>query len=91
MNERIKELAKQAGYQEDLFGVGHWDMPECKNFVKLIAEECAKLCMSQADRKNIRRAFDLPVESDVKYEAPPVHGSITRQYTRQYNIPRNTE
>ena len=30
MNERIKELAVQAGYTKDMFGVGHWDMPECK-------------------------------------------------------------
>ena len=40
MNERIQELAKQAGYQEDMFGVGHWDMPECKKFAELIIQEC---------------------------------------------------
>ena len=42
MNERIRELAKQAGYMEDMFGIGHWDMPECKKFAELIARECAK-------------------------------------------------
>ena len=36
MNEKIKELAEQAGYEKDMFGVGHWDMPECKKFVELI-------------------------------------------------------
>ena len=40
MNERIKELALQAGYTKDMFGVGHWDMPECKKFAELIIEEC---------------------------------------------------
>ena len=40
MNERIIQLAEQAGYQKDMFGVGHWDMPECKNFAKLIVQEC---------------------------------------------------
>ena len=40
MNERIRELAKQAGYQEDMFGIGHWDMPECKKFAELIVQEC---------------------------------------------------
>jgi hypothetical protein len=40
MNERIKELAEQAGYQEDMFGIGHWDMPECKKFAELIVREC---------------------------------------------------
>ena len=41
MNERIKELALQAGYTKDMFGVGHWDMPECKKFAELIVNECA--------------------------------------------------
>ena len=40
MNERIKELAEQAGYTKDMFGVGHWDMPECQKFVELIVAEC---------------------------------------------------
>ena len=40
MNERIKELALQAGYTKDMFGVGHWDMPECKKFAELIVAEC---------------------------------------------------
>ena len=40
MNERIKQLAEQAGYLPDMFGVGHWDMPECKKFAELIIREC---------------------------------------------------
>ena len=43
MNERIKQLAEQAGYMEDCFGIGHWDMPECKKFAQLIVDECAGL------------------------------------------------
>ena len=35
MNKRIKELAIKAGYQKDSFGVGHWDMPEFNEFVRL--------------------------------------------------------
>jgi hypothetical protein len=42
MNPRIKELAEQAGYLPDMFGVGHWDMPECKKFAELIILECDK-------------------------------------------------
>ena len=42
MNKRIKELALQAGYTPDMFGVGHWDMPECKKFAELIVRECAE-------------------------------------------------
>ena len=44
MNERIKELAEQAGYTKDMFGVGHWDMPECKKFAELIVLECMRMC-----------------------------------------------
>ena len=44
MNERIKELAEQAGYTKDMFGVGHWDMPECKKFAELIVRECVAVC-----------------------------------------------
>jgi hypothetical protein len=43
MNKRIRELAEQAGYQEDMFGIGHWDMPECKKFAELIVRECADI------------------------------------------------
>jgi len=43
MNERIKQLAEQAGYLPDNFGVGHWDMPECQMFAELIIRECANI------------------------------------------------
>jgi len=39
MNERIRELAEQAGYQEDFSGIGHWDMPECKKFAELVRQD----------------------------------------------------
>ena len=42
MNKRIRELALEAGYQKDSFGVGHWDMPECKKFAELIVRECVR-------------------------------------------------
>jgi hypothetical protein len=48
MNERIKELAEQAGYTTDMFGIGHWDMPECKKFAELIVRECANICMEMS-------------------------------------------
>jgi hypothetical protein len=39
MSERIKELALEAGYLPDSFGIGHWDIPECKKFAELIVKE----------------------------------------------------
>ena len=48
MNERIQQLAEQAGYEKDMFGIGHWDMPECKKFAQLIVQECAELAKKKA-------------------------------------------
>jgi hypothetical protein len=55
MNDLIKQFAEQAGYKEDMFGVGHWDMPECKKFAELIVKECAKI----ADQAEPYKATDL--------------------------------
>jgi hypothetical protein len=49
MNKRIRELAEQAGYTTDMFGVGHWDMPECKKFAELIVRECINQCAHAPD------------------------------------------
>jgi len=49
MNDRIKLLAEQAGYLPDGFGVGHWDMPECKKFAELIVKECVEVCHKMAE------------------------------------------
>ena len=57
-----------------------------RRFAEEIVKECSKLCCSQADRKNLLLAFDLPVESDVKYPGPEPKNSITSQYTRDLNI-----
>lgn len=56
-----------------------------KVFAELIAEECAQLCMAQADRRNIRSAFGLPVESSVKYTSPEPSNSVESQYNRELN------
>jgi hypothetical protein len=67
MNERIKELAEQAGYTKDMFGFGHWDMPECIKFAELVRQDereaCAKLCEKvHADYINDRNndGYDWP-------------------------------
>ena len=58
MNERIRELAEQAGYTTDMFGVGHWDMPECKKFAELIVKECIKLCEYESNN-DIYDPYDM--------------------------------
>lgn len=60
-----------------------------QRFAELILQEAISACGSQADKKNIRKLFSLPIESDVKYPGPELSTSITSQYTREYNLPRN--
>jgi len=50
MNKRIQELAEQAGYTKDMFGIGHWDMPECQKFAELIVRECAEMVRIQNEQ-----------------------------------------
>jgi hypothetical protein len=44
----IIRMAREAGWQEDMFGIGIWDSKELNVFANLVAaaerEECAKLC-----------------------------------------------
>ncbi len=92
MNKLIKDLADKCWdhrVQGRLIdGQLHFDY---EKFAEMIALECAAACGSQADKKNIRKMFGLPVESNVQYEGPDAHGSITSQYTREYNLPRDTK
>lgn len=64
MNERIKELAIEAGYTKDMFGIGHWDMPECKKFAQLIVAECVGLC-DQAAEENARTFYTVTETKEV--------------------------
>jgi hypothetical protein len=45
MNKRFMELAEQAGYERDFFGVGHWEEPECRKLAELIVKECASVAV----------------------------------------------
>jgi hypothetical protein len=69
MNERIQELAEQAGYTKDMFGVGHWDMPECKKFAELIVRECEKVIRAEIAVTDIdseaERAWEMGMECGV--------------------------
>lgn len=61
MNERIKELAEQAGYLPDSFGMGHWDMPECQKFAELIVQECANLFPLTFTDEQYQRRIDKTI------------------------------
>jgi hypothetical protein len=85
VNDRLVKLMRDSGLHKFI-------SEECQArvefVVKLVAEECAQMCMSQADRRNIRNAFGLSVESAVKYPAPQADNSINSQYNRQINLPK---
>lgn len=87
MNATLKKLMLSHGVHKNI-------SQECQNRVEtiaaLVAEECAQMCMSQADRKNIRRAFGLVVESDVKYPGPEADNSVNSQYNREINLPKHS-
>ncbi len=85
MNERLKQIMFEHGLHKYI-------TEECQHrmekLAELVAEECAQICGSQADKKNIRRAFGLEVTSDVKYAGPEADNSINSQYTRKINLPQ---
>ena len=65
MNERIKELAEQAGYMPDGFGIGHWDMPECKRFYELVRQDEREACAKVCDEKALYFQYDFIPPYDV--------------------------
>ena len=62
MNERIQELAKQAGFQyikdEGIGWAGNHNASLPK-FAELLIRECAEICLESNDHKNILRHFGV--------------------------------
>ena len=102
MNERIKELSKQAGdYVNEVYtgpvrsktpgkiwedGHVDWHTQFNKKFAELIVQECISSVGSQADKAYLKKHFGLPVESDIVYPATDESWSVETQYKRKYNI-----
>lgn len=91
MNKEIKLLADKAkeSVPKGILSIEDWIDQYNALFADLIIKECVECCGSQADKKNIRKRFGLPVESNVKYMGPELHNSITSQYDRPYNLPKS--
>ena len=62
MNQRIKELAEQAGFQyikdEGIGWAGNHNASLPK-FAELLVRECAEICLESNDHKNILRYFGV--------------------------------
>ena len=89
MNKQIQEFAAQAKKSVPAgLPVDQWIESYNELFAQLIVQECVACCGSQADMRNIRKRFGLPVESNVKYPSPEAQAHHS-QYGREYNIPEN--
>jgi len=62
VNQRIKELAEQAGFQyikdEGIGWAGNYNASLPK-FAELLVRECAEICLESNDHKNILRHFGV--------------------------------
>jgi hypothetical protein len=58
MNERIKQLAKQAGLDDDICPLDEWDNPELEKFAELIVAECIDVCNQQKKWVSDMTVFD---------------------------------
>jgi hypothetical protein len=60
-HDDIIKLAKQAGYETDMFGIGIWDSAEFNRFAQLVAQHerecCAKVCESM-DEPNLQLRYE---------------------------------
>lgn len=90
MNQLIKKLAEQAYDLCDKRTYGSINSQDEFNdiFAKLVADYSASLCMSQQDRRTIRNAFGIEVESNIKYKGDDPSNSIESQYNRELNTKR---
>lgn len=84
MNPTLKSLMHN-------HGLHRYVTEDCQHrmevLASLVAEHCAQICMSQADRRNIRSAFGLAVDSTVKYPSPATTAQDS-QYNRTPNLPK---
>lgn len=77
MNKRIRELAIQAGYLPDGFGIGHWDMPECKKFAELLLKDVLAIVKNNTPNPDPYSRYDMQeaaertanyIRDDIKYQ-----------------------
>jgi len=57
MNERIRELVRQAGLNDADFPIENWDNVPLEKFAQLILQECLTICQHNAEDDDDQ--FDL--------------------------------
>ena len=53
MNDRIRELVRQAGLDDADFPIEDWDNVPLARYTELIVQECIQVCLSQRDPANL--------------------------------------
>ena len=61
MNERILQLAKQAGLDDDMFPLEEWDNPELEKFAELIVKECVQVALETIYNRGIGDVQDCTI------------------------------
>jgi hypothetical protein len=59
MNERIRELVRQAGLDDADFPIENWDNVPLAKFAELIVEACAQHVLNDTDRHRKEYFADL--------------------------------
>jgi len=59
MNERIRELVRQAGLDDDNFPIENWDNVPLEKFAQLIVAECMQLNSQELSITAIERLLPI--------------------------------
>ena len=59
MNERIRQLAEQAGFRSNPDIYDRNQSFDIEKFAELIVRECAEICLEANDHKNILKHFEV--------------------------------
>lgn len=65
MNERTKELAREAGLDDPIFPIDQWENPELKKYTELLIEEHLNILQQEWYRLNDLPKDDLDTPRDI--------------------------
>ena len=92
MNERIKELAKQAGMTDDKFGMyfakdkHNEDGVDLEKFAQLIVAECADLAEAEIARMREDAERYHFLRDDFSVSSPNIDGNHSWAYRRNFSL-----
>ena len=88
MNERVRELAEQAGFCHDINQGIYLSAPiHIDTFAQLLIKECTDICAEQVTeyKKDIKSAWDQE-EKDIYYEGMAAADRIRYKINRMFGV-----